>query len=66
MGAVEIDVSLIRDGLKGADAIDVKWLSSPKKTIINFTIAGLADDVIVQWPQLKDTYPRVRTLDEMS
>ncbi|KAF8361551.1 algn-14 [Pristionchus pacificus] len=28
--------------------------------------SGLADDVIVQWPQLKDTYPRVRTLDEMS
>ncbi|GMR38874.1 hypothetical protein PMAYCL1PPCAC_09069 [Pristionchus mayeri] len=27
--------------------------------------SGIADDVIVQWPQLKDTYPRVRTLDEM-
>ncbi|GMT15515.1 hypothetical protein PFISCL1PPCAC_6812 [Pristionchus fissidentatus] len=27
--------------------------------------SGIADDVIVQWPQLKDTYPRVRTLDEL-
>ncbi|GMS86798.1 hypothetical protein PENTCL1PPCAC_8973, partial [Pristionchus entomophagus] len=27
--------------------------------------SGIADDIIVQWPQLKDLYPRVRTLDEL-